>query len=90
MLKILIDITEEDYALIKHSDKTYIANMVSKEMMMHAIKTGKPVITCGECIHKKKCEDFSGDEQYICEKHNCISAALVTDDSYFCSNGEKE
>ena len=90
MPKILVDLTEEDYALIKHSDTSYIADMVSKEMMMHIIKTGKPVVTCGECKYKKKCRDFCGNEHYICEKRNYISASLVTDNNYFCSNGERE
>ena len=42
-MKLFIDIPDAEYNLIKKSDLTSLANCVSKECMMHAIKTGIPL-----------------------------------------------
>lgn len=39
-MKLVIDIPEEEYMLIKMSDKTVFADASSKECMLHAIKNG--------------------------------------------------
>jgi hypothetical protein len=39
-MKLVIDIPEEEYMMIKMSDKTVFANAASKECMLHAIKNG--------------------------------------------------
>ena len=39
-MKLVIDIPEEEYMMIKMSDKTVFANACSKECMLHAIKNG--------------------------------------------------
>ena len=41
--KLIIEIPEDEYDLIMKSDRNCIADSVSKEAMMYAIKNGKPV-----------------------------------------------
>ena len=40
-VKLLIEISEEEYFWILKSDKTVFADAASKEAMLYAIKTGK-------------------------------------------------
>lgn len=42
-IELVIKIPEEEYRLIKKSDKTVFADVASKECMLHAIKNGTPL-----------------------------------------------
>lgn len=42
-MKIIIDISREQYSLIMQSHRTGVARFVSKEAMMYAIKNGTPL-----------------------------------------------
>lgn len=42
-MKIVIDISEDEYRWIKKSDKTVFADVASKECMLRAIKNGTPL-----------------------------------------------
>ena len=67
-MKIVIDIPDSEYLLIKNSEHTSFADFSSKECMMHAIRNGKPYEARpqGEWLHNSDHPD-----NWICSACNC-------------------
>lgn len=64
-MKIVIDMPNDEYDLIMKSDKSYMADSVSKEAMMYAIKNGTPLHKgCGRLIDAKALEDAMYHEAF--------------------------
>lgn len=74
-MNVLINIADEQYELIRNSDKTSIANQVSKECMMDAIKHGtvlhkkSPTEVCKERADAIYCLKANSDyHKEVCEE----------------------
>lgn len=66
-MKIVIDIDDDHYKMIMHSDRNAIERFVSKEGMMYAIKNGVPINKIRDRIYYEMEHKYDDcDFDFIC------------------------